>query len=193
MRPQYAAQRLASEPCPAAFIGNGRAPAADTMAPPRQLRPADGSGSHHEHAAIAAAMRADARRARVGRDRGLSEGMPMLLRLRESGGLAGARQSEARDNPCEVTRRESGLAQALRRGFEHRGKALLQVEPNIGGAGHRFAEQRSRHGLQASPTERGTAVDAKQECLGAHVRVMLLNLPQSKTLRETNRGCRYCH
>jgi hypothetical protein len=163
------------------------------MAAPRKFRPTDGSGSNHENAAIAAAMRADASRARVGRDRGLSEGMPMLLRLRESGGLAGARQSKARDNPCQVARHESRLAQASRRGLEHRGKALLQVEPNIGGAGHRFAEQLSRHGLKASPTERGAAVDSKQECLGAHVRVMLLNLPQSKTLRETNRGCRYCH
>jgi hypothetical protein len=69
----------------------------------------------------------------------------------------------------------------------------MRADANIGGAGHRFAEQLSRHGLQASPTERGVAVDSKQECLGAHVRVMLLNLPQPKTLRETNRGCRYCH
>jgi hypothetical protein len=72
------------------------------MAAPRKFRPTDGSGSNHENAAIAAAMRADASRARVGRDRGFSEGMPILLRLGESGGLAGARQGKARDSPCQV-------------------------------------------------------------------------------------------
>ena len=147
------------------------------MAAPGKFCPADGSGSNPENGAIAAAMRADASRARVGRDHGLSEGMPILLRLRESGGLAGARQGKARDNPCQVAWCQPGLAQAFRRGPEHRGKALLQAETNIGGAGHPFAEQFSRHGLQASPTERGTAVDAKQECLGAHVRVMLPKPP----------------
>ena len=72
------------------------------MAPPRKLRPADGAGSNQENPAIAAAMRADASRARVGRDRDLPEGMPILLRLGESGGLAGARQGKARNDPCQV-------------------------------------------------------------------------------------------
>jgi hypothetical protein len=192
-RPQDAAQRLAPEPGAAALVGHRRPPAADTMAAPRELRPADGSGAHYENAAIAAAMRADAGRARVGRDRRLAEGMRMLLRLRERGGLAGARQGKACDNPCEVAGRQPRLTQASRRGLEHRGKALLQAETDIGRAGRRFAEQLSRHGLQARPTERGTAVDAEQECLGVHVRVMLPKPPRSKLPRETNRGCRYCH
>jgi hypothetical protein len=117
-------------------------------------------------------MRADASRARVRRDRGLSEGMLVALRFGERTGLARSRQSKARDNPGHVIRREIRLAQTLGRGPEHRRKALLQPETNIGRTGSRFAEQLSRHGLKASPTERGTAVDAKEECRVAHVRVL---------------------
>ena len=188
-RPQDAAQRLAPEPCPAALIGNGRTPAADTMAPPLQFRPADGSGSDHEHAAIASAMRADASRARVRRDRGLAEGMLIALRFGERGGLARSRQSKARDNPGHVIRRQARLAQALGRGSEHRRKALLQPETNIGRTGNRLRRAALPTWLEGEPDRawhrrrRQGGVSGRSRP-SAHVRVILPKSAHLKTPRE---------
>jgi hypothetical protein len=80
MRPQHAADRFHAEPGATAFVGNRRAPAADPVLAAVELGPADRTRADDDHAPVAAAVRADAGRMRVGRDDGLAERMIMPLR-----------------------------------------------------------------------------------------------------------------
>ena len=194
MRPSCAhnTRRSASHPshAPPPSSETGRTPAADTIAPPLQFRPADGSGSDHEHAAIAAVMRADAGRARVRRDRGLSEGMLIALRLR--------RARRARSRPPEQGTRQSGPGHSAPDppGASSRSwprstaeKLCCKPETNIGRTGHRLR----RAALPTWPAGEPDRAWHRRRRQGgvsgrsrpsAHVRVILPESPHLKTPRE---------
>ena len=131
-RPQHPAHRLAAEPGPAALVRDWEPPAADTMALPGEVRPADAARSDDDDAAVAPGMRTNAGGMGVRRAHQAGKGMRMRYHLAIPGEVADAGQRQAGDDRLPGAR-NAGLLQALIGGPQDLGKRRGKTEADIGG------------------------------------------------------------
>lgn len=102
MCPQHPPQRFAAEPGPAALIRDRQPPAANAVMTSLELGPADRAGADDDHAAIMAAMRADAGGLCICGDYRAAEWVLLCPRRSQIGGFAGARERQTGSDPRQI-------------------------------------------------------------------------------------------
>src|SRR5262249_7011869 len=146
----------------AAFVGDGKPPAAHAVIPALGNGPAHAPRPHNDNAAIFTGVCTHAGSVSVAGKGHPRKGEWYRLSLRQSDGLTSPSQRQARDDPA-LAMAETCLFEALVGGGAYRGQAVLHAKPKVRGSGGALTDHPPVSACEPGATPRTSPIDAQQQ------------------------------